>query len=116
MAWEEEPVQRASMAIADTNHRDHIKEHSVELVDSVKMMELKSEELLEKGAELTTRQTEDIAERIDEEIHLLQYKLDHCRRLLQGSESDTLNAEVNIIIYYIRLYYIRLYYIQLHPD
>ncbi|KAJ1433638.1 hypothetical protein B484DRAFT_447182 [Ochromonadaceae sp. CCMP2298] len=90
--WEEAPVERASMAIARPAHRIHIKEHLEELVACVKMMELKSEELLEKGTELTTRQTEDIAERIDEEIHTLQYKLDHCRRLLQGSEADTANA------------------------
>jgi len=31
-------------------------------------------------------QAEELAETIDEEIHKLQYKLDHCRRLLQGSE------------------------------
>jgi zinc transporter ZupT len=31
-------------------------------------------------------EAEELAEIIDEEIHKLQYKLDHCRRLLQGSE------------------------------
>ena len=37
---------------------------------------------------MTVPQEEAIAEKIDEEVHLLQYKLDHVRRLLQGSESE----------------------------
>ena len=35
---------------------------------------------MQRGRELSVRQQEDIAEKIDEEVHLLQYKLDHCRR------------------------------------
>jgi hypothetical protein len=35
----------------------------------------------QRGHELTVRQEEDIAEKIDEEVHMLQYKLDHVRRL-----------------------------------
>ena len=32
---------------------------------------------------MTTAEAEAAAESIDEEIHRVQYKLDHCRRLLQ---------------------------------
>ena len=38
--------------------------------------------------ELTVKEAEHIAEFIDEQVHLLQYKVDHCRRLLEGAESD----------------------------
>jgi zinc transporter ZupT len=37
---------------------------------------------------VATRLSEELAENIDKECHILQYKLDHCRRLLQGSFSD----------------------------
>jgi hypothetical protein len=45
--WEDEPVDRASLAIAAPQHRDHIKEHLSELLTVVKSMEDKSNELLE---------------------------------------------------------------------
>lgn len=45
--WEDEPVNRASLAIAAPQHRDHIKEHLSELLTVVKSMEDKSNELLE---------------------------------------------------------------------
>jgi hypothetical protein len=38
---------------------------------------------LQRGHELTVRQEEDIAEKIDEEVHMLQYKLDHVRRYVR---------------------------------
>jgi zinc transporter ZupT len=37
---------------------------------------------------LPESESEQIAEEIDEEIHSLQYKLDHCKRLLEGSEIE----------------------------
>uniref|UniRef100_A0A7S3M8C8 Uncharacterized protein n=2 Tax=Spumella elongata TaxID=89044 RepID=A0A7S3M8C8_9STRA len=86
--WEDEPVNRASQAIAAPEHRGHIREHLQELLTVVKSMEDKSNELLERGDELTVPQEEAIAEKIDEEVHSLMYKLDHVRRLLQGSESE----------------------------
>ena len=45
--WDDEPVQRASLAIAAPAHRDHIKEHLGEVLAAVRSMEDKSEELLE---------------------------------------------------------------------
>lgn len=45
--WEDEPVNRASQAIAAPEHRDHIREHLGELLEVVKSMEDKSNQLLE---------------------------------------------------------------------
>eukprot|EP01034_Spumella_vulgaris_P025457 gene25457-31921_t len=85
--WLPAPVERASQAIAAPNHKQHIQEHLYELSDSISLMESKSLGLLD-SAQMSVRESEEAAEKIDEEIHRLQYKLDHCRRLLQGSEID----------------------------
>ncbi len=76
--WENEPVELASQAISSPKHKHHIETHLHELSQSLNIMESKSRELTNK--DLNVRQTEDIAESIDEEVHRLQYKLDHCRR------------------------------------
>ena len=52
--WEDEPVNRASQAIAAPEHRDHIREHLQELLTVVKSMEDKSNELLEVSLLLST--------------------------------------------------------------
>ena len=39
----------------------------------------------EKGM-LTIRDSDQLAEEMDEAVHKLQYMLDHCRRLLQVSD------------------------------
>ena len=94
----------ASEAIRLDSHRDNIKQRLDELLGSVKSMEDRSEQLLERGVNVTTlvdeemlvliytyclsssgnelsnSDTETIAEKIDEEIHHLQYLLDHARR------------------------------------
>eukprot|EP00595_Chromulina_sp_UTEXLB2642_P002390 CAMPEP_0196767874 /NCGR_PEP_ID=MMETSP1095-20130614/42065_1 /TAXON_ID=96789 ORGANISM="Chromulina nebulosa, Strain UTEXLB2642" /NCGR_SAMPLE_ID=MMETSP1095 /ASSEMBLY_ACC=CAM_ASM_000446 /LENGTH=545 /DNA_ID=CAMNT_0042136649 /DNA_START=42 /DNA_END=1683 /DNA_ORIENTATION=- len=93
--WEAEPLAIASKAFESIDHRNHLLEHMTEVANAIKAMEEKSNRLLEE-TNLTTKATEEIAEKIDEEIHSLQYKLDHCRRLIQGSESDvTGNAVVS---------------------
>ena len=100
--WEDENVDFASEAIRSDSHRDNIKQRLDELLGSVKSMEDRSEQLLERGVNVTTlvdeemlmliyylsssgnelsnSDTETIAEKIDEEIHHLQYLLDHARR------------------------------------
>lgn len=45
--WEPGPLDHASLAIAAPGHRDHIREHLLEIVGAVKSMESKCEELLE---------------------------------------------------------------------
>lgn len=88
--FEDEELNRASEAISAPEHRHHIMEHLHELMVAIRDMEGKSSMLA--NSELTVRQTEDIAEHIDEQVHMLQYKLDHCRRLLEGSETDQYNT------------------------
>lgn len=90
--WEEAPLAKASLAIASPRHRNHLEAHLVELHDCILLMEAKATQLFE-GHTIPLKDSEQIAEEIDEAIHSLQYKLDHCKRLLQGSETD---AELSI--------------------
>jgi zinc transporter ZupT len=83
--WEEEGLTHAASVFAIPEHRRHINEHIQELIELIQSMETKSNRLLEDD-KMTVDMTETIAEDIDESVHILQYKLDHCRRLLQGSE------------------------------
>ena len=100
--WEDQNVDFASEAIRLDSHRDNIKQRLNELLSSVNSMEDRSQQLLERGVNVTTlvdeemlvliyclsssgnelsnSDTETIAEKIDEEIHRLQYLLDHARR------------------------------------
>ena len=100
--WEDQNVDFASEAIQLDSHRDNIKQRLDELLSSVNSMEDRSQQLLERGVNVTTlvdeemlmliyylsssgnelsnSDTETITEKIDEEIHRLQYLLDHTRR------------------------------------
>ena len=69
------------MAMTEPRHREHIREHLIELEHSVSTLEKTSYAVLCHA--MTTAEAEAAAEGIDEEIHRVQYKLDHCRRLLQ---------------------------------
>ena len=89
MNRDDEPVNLASKAFETPDHRNHILEHMHEIAKAINEMENKSNQLLE-DANLSQRDSENIAEKIDEEIHSLQYQLDHCRRLVQGSETEIL--------------------------
>lgn len=87
---DDEHVQRASEAMSVPEHRGHIRSHLSELMENILTMEKKSNELSREG--VSSRQREKAAEEIDELVHSLQYKLDHCRRLLQGAEADAHGA------------------------
>jgi len=76
--WEAAPVERSIAAMSQPDHRLHIQQHLEELRAAITGMEDKSASLLNK--ELVVSEAEAVAESIDEEIHSLQYKLDHCRR------------------------------------
>ena len=77
--WAYDPIELSSVAIALPNHRSHLEEHLVENHGCVVNMETKAARLT--GEEtLSQKESEQIAEEIDEAIHDLQYKLDHCRR------------------------------------
>lgn len=82
--WEKDGVLSATRAINLPNHRKHIVEHFHEVQELIQKMEKTSSQLM--NSEMTLINAELLAEEIDESVHTLQYKLDHCRRLLQGSE------------------------------
>jgi zinc transporter ZupT len=83
--WDPESVSLATNAINSQTHRQHIIEHFKEIQMMMREMEKNSNQLIDR--EMTVIEAELLAEQVDESIHQLQYKLDHCRRLLQGSES-----------------------------
>lgn len=83
--WEKDGVLYATRAINLPNHRKHIVEHFNEVKELVEGMEKRSSQLMDR--EMSLIEAELLAEQMDESVHQLQYKLDHCRRLLQGSES-----------------------------
>lgn len=86
--FEESHVEIASNAIMSSpQHKDHIREHLMELLESIKFMEERSFALTNHS--LPIREVESIAESIDERIHSLQYKLDHCRRYVYDSCCST---------------------------
>ena len=86
VVWDDEGILLASSAIEQAGHKNHIKEHLIEISQEINTMQAKSTKMFDES--LTDAETEAIAEEIDETIHLMQYKIDHCRRLLQGSESN----------------------------
>ncbi len=65
--FQEEEVVKAEVAISSPEHRNHIVSHLRELFDMIKNMEVQSDRL-QNTAELTIRQTEEIAEHIDEQV------------------------------------------------
>ncbi len=77
--WAYDPVELSSVAIQVPNHRSHLEEHLLEIHGCVIAMETRATHLVGND-HLSQRDTEQIAEEIDEAIHSLQYKLDHCRR------------------------------------
>eukprot|EP01040_Poterioochromonas_malhamensis_P010505 gene10505-11436_t len=83
--WNISDMERASKALGQKSHRDHIIEHLHELLSMIQSIQDKASNLMNPG--LLLREQEEIAELIDEAIHSLQYKVDHTRRLLQGSEA-----------------------------
>jgi hypothetical protein len=78
--WEDEDVIEASKALSQPAHRGHIREHLLELIEALKHIDAHSKQLV--NPTLSNHECERIAELIDEQIHALQYKLDHSRRLV----------------------------------
>ena len=98
IAWEEQGIIGASNAISDPRHRTHVVEHVQELVQAAKHLEIKANMITE-GTEviegeikvkkpLPRNVSDAIAEEMDRGVHDLQYLVDHCRRLLQGTEFE----------------------------
>lgn len=78
--YDHEAILYAAMAIATPSHRAHIKEHFQEIVNAISVLESNTNSLMKGKAPLDFMQSEKLAEEIDEEIHMLQYRLDHTRR------------------------------------
>lgn len=78
--YDHEAILYAAMAIATPSHRAHIKEHFVEIMNAIFVLESNATSLMSAKSPLELRQSEKLAEEIDEEIHMLQYRLDHTRR------------------------------------
>ena len=66
-------------------HQSHLQEFS----DDVDSIDKRADLLL--GTSLAPERESEITESIDEDVHKLGYKLDHCRRLLEGAESGAAN-------------------------
>jgi len=81
------PVQVAAQAIADASHRSHIIEHLEEMLQSIAHITRVSDRLLAND-NASSNDEHAVEETIDETVHQISYKLDHCRRLLHGSESQ----------------------------
>jgi hypothetical protein len=64
--------------LSHPGHRSHIGDHFKEVVLTLRSMQQKSIYL--ENEKLSIQEAENIAEEIDEATHLLQYKIDHCRR------------------------------------
>ena len=78
--YDHEAILIAAVAIATPSHRAHIKEHFVEIKSAIVVLERNTSRLMMSNCALDLRQSEKLAEEIDEEIHMLQYRLDHTRR------------------------------------
>lgn len=83
----------ATQAIASPMHKEKIRNKVSEIFACITNMEQKSSILsinLTSKCEAAARdpKIELVADQIDEDIHKMQYSLDHCRRLIQGTGSD----------------------------
>lgn len=83
--WDHISVIRSVHAINIPTHRDHIIEHMKEILENIHDIEENAGKLMH-GAVAEVVAEEKVAEAVDEALHQVQYKLDHCRRLLHGSE------------------------------
>ena len=71
-------------------HKEHIRGHVDELAAAIALVDERASMLLAPTIEAV--QEEELSEQIDEELHKVMYKLDHCRRLLEGSETGAPRA------------------------
>jgi hypothetical protein len=77
--YDHESILYAAIAIASPNHRARIQEHFMAILTDICVLEKSALCLMSQGKD-SLRQSEKMAEDIDERIHMLQYRLDHTRR------------------------------------
>jgi hypothetical protein len=81
--WEQdEAVEFAHVALQSPSHKAEVENNIKQLLSTIQDMERKSNELI--NLDYTTssnlRILEGLGEELDHELHLLQYKIDRCRR------------------------------------
>lgn len=88
--WEEQDVVIATEAIATPSHRAKIRESAVDVSNSIRSIDVKMGQIFSMdGRPVLSTFREELTEDIDKEVHLLQYKIDHVRRLLEGCGAPT---------------------------
>jgi zinc transporter ZupT len=83
----------ANEAMASPNQRHHLIDQLLGVIEALDLLQAKSNELSRKSLTVclksrrcSTAELECLADSIDQETHKLQYSIDHCRRLIHGSE------------------------------
>lgn len=82
-SWALEPLRNSSVAFQDPHHRSHIESHMREIDSLIQAMDTNTVNLFDhtNGFKYSQIESEVLAEKIDEDIHILQYKVDHVKRL-----------------------------------
>ena len=93
--WDPEGINYASTALASHDHQKNIKARLREIQQSVDSVISRCKKFLFDGSPMPVSQSEQAFERIDEALHMLDYRIDHAVRLLQGSESNGVNLNAN---------------------
>ena len=83
--WDAVSLIEAGRAISQPEHKQHLEDHLVELVEAIGDMQVKCEALM--GSSIDPQEAERYSEEVDETSHRVNYILDHCRRLLEGSQT-----------------------------
>lgn len=84
--WEDDGIRYASTALYSNSHQRNIRARLEEMHEYVQAVTGRCAIFLEDSSPLPLSVSEEAFERIDEALHMLDYKIDHAMRLLQGSE------------------------------
>lgn len=99
--WDPEGIHYASSALSSNAHQNNIKARLQEIQLSVGAVTSRCKRFLCDGSPMPVSQSEQAFECIDEALHMLDYKIDHAVRLLQGSESNGVNRNANSSLTYL---------------
>jgi hypothetical protein len=95
--FDESHVEAATEVLhSSPEHKKHLRDHLDELLDTVKLMEERTEAW--SNSQLSVRDAEEIGESIDEKIHDLQYMLDHARRYARTPVAFATNLTLIIFV------------------
>eukprot|EP01038_Epipyxis_sp_PR26KG_P007931 gene7931-10764_t len=85
-------ITLATQATSSLAHRKRIEERVTQLVTFICTLEEQATGLIAGGKTLSALDLEIRADQIDESIHKLQYGVDNCKRLIQGTGSNIVSA------------------------